>query len=91
MSMQPALGRSRIRRSRRRQADKAVERLFPPPPDPADLHQPDTAYALTASEVLYEMEDELTEPTRNSPAIRRKLATAGIPEDLTIHSTARED
>jgi hypothetical protein len=43
-------------------ADEAVGRIFPPPPAPADLHQPGTEYVLTAGEVLYEMDDELTEP-----------------------------
>ena len=44
------------------QANDAVLRLFPPPPAPADLRQPDTAYAMTAGVVLYEMEDELAQP-----------------------------
>jgi hypothetical protein len=43
-------------------AEEAVGRLFPPPPAPADLHQPGTSYALTASEVLYDMGDELAFP-----------------------------
>ena len=44
------------------QAAEAVLRLFPPPPIGADLRRPDTAYALTAGVVLYEMEDELVQP-----------------------------
>jgi hypothetical protein len=43
-------------------AGRVVGHLFPPPPAASDLHQPDTAYALTAGEVLYEMEAELAEP-----------------------------
>ena len=39
-----------------------VAGLFPPPPAPADLHQLNTPYALTAAEVCYDMEDELTRP-----------------------------
>jgi hypothetical protein len=43
------------------EAGEVVARLFPPPPAPADLHQVGTQYALTATEVLYDMEDELAE------------------------------
>lgn len=42
--------------------DQVVRHLFPPPPAPSDLHKSNTAYALTAGEVLYEMEHELAEP-----------------------------
>jgi hypothetical protein len=44
------------------QAAEVVAGLFPPPPAQADLHRVDTQYALTATEVLYDMEDELAEP-----------------------------
>jgi hypothetical protein len=43
-------------------AGEVVAGLFPPSPAPADLHQVDTQYALTAVEVTYDMEDELAEP-----------------------------
>jgi hypothetical protein len=43
-------------------AGEVVAGIFPPPPAPADLHKIDTQYALTATEVLYDMEDELAEP-----------------------------
>jgi hypothetical protein len=48
--------------ARTRQAEDVVGRLFPPPPAPADLHQTDTAYARTATKVLYKMKKELDEP-----------------------------
>jgi len=43
-------------------AAEVVAGLFPPPPAPADLHQLNTPYALTATEVCYDMEDELACP-----------------------------
>jgi hypothetical protein len=43
-------------------AGEVVAGLFPAPPAPADLHQVNTSYALAATEVLYDMEDELAEP-----------------------------
>ena len=43
-------------------AEDVVGQLFPPAPAPADLHQPDTAYARTATKVLYRMKKELAKP-----------------------------
>jgi hypothetical protein len=43
-------------------AAEVVGGLFPPAPAPADLHQLNTPYALTATEVIYDMEDELAQP-----------------------------
>jgi hypothetical protein len=43
-------------------AGEVIGGLFPPPPAPADLHLVGTPYALTATEVLYDMEDELAQP-----------------------------
>ncbi len=43
-------------------AADVVTGLFPPPPAPADLHQLNTRYALTAVEVCYDMAGELAQP-----------------------------
>jgi hypothetical protein len=43
-------------------AERVVAGIFPPPPAAADLHQLNTRYALTATGVCYDMEEELAKP-----------------------------